>query len=271
MKEEKADVVLEKEKEVSFKEKGGKPDWKDRRREREEEKPWIVKTQLGKDVRDGKITNLDEIIDSNMKILEPQIVDKLITVESDLLSIGQAKGKFGGGKRRAWKQTQKKTEEGNVLSFSAMAVIGDMNGHVGIGTGKAKETLPAREKAVRKAKLNVIKVTRACSSFDCNCKELHTVPFIVSGKSGSSRITLFPAPQGTGLVVNDQAKKVLKLAGIKDVYSRTSGKIKTTLNLTKACVDALKKTNLDKRKVKEIKKEKKSKKEKIEEIVEAVE
>lgn len=133
--------------------------------------------------------------------------------------------------------------EGNVASFSAFAVVGDENGHVGIGDGKSKETLPARDKAIRKAKLNLMKIKRSCGSFDCSCNELHSIPFKVTGKSGSVRVTLIPAPQGTGLVVADELKKVLQLAGIKDVYSQTFGKRKTTFNLVKACVDALRKTN----------------------------
>ena len=161
----------------------------------------------------------------------------------DLISIGQSKGKFGGGKRRAWRQTQRKTKEGNVPTFSTMAVVGDENGHVGIGVGKSMETLPARDKAVRKAKLSIIKIKRSCSSFDCDCSEKHTVPFKVTGKESSTSVTLIPAPQGTGLVVANELKKVLKMAGIKDVYSRTTGTQRTSFNLVKACINALNKTN----------------------------
>lgn len=205
---------------------------------------WSPKTKLGREVKEGKITNIDQIIDKKRKILEPEIVDFLLNLKSDLISIGQSKGKFGGGKRRAWRQTQRKTEEGNVPTFSTMAIVGDESGHIGYGTGKAKETLPARDKAIRKAKLNVIKVVRDCSGFDCSCDELHTLPFKVNGKAGSVRITLIPAPQGTGLVVGNELKKVLKLVGIKDVYSKTFGTQRTSFNLIKACIDALKKTNL---------------------------
>jgi small subunit ribosomal protein S5 len=224
----------------------------DKRTEREREKDresaeklasWVPKTKLGQEVKSKKIKNIDEILDSNRKILEEQIVDSLINVRTDLISIGQSKGKFGGGKRRAWKQTQRKTKEGNVPTFSTLAVVGDGNGHVGIGTGRAKETLPARDKAIRKAKLGIIKVRRACASFDCACDEPHSIPFKVKGKSGSVRIVLIPAPQGTGLVVANELKKVLKLAGIKDVYSKTSGSSRTTANLATACIDALRKTN----------------------------
>ncbi|MFH1608133.1 MAG: 30S ribosomal protein S5 [archaeon] len=209
---------------------------------------WEPKTKLGREVKDGKVKNIDEILDNNRKILEPEIVDSLLKVESDLILIGQAKGKFGGGKRRAWRQTQRKTNEGNVPSFAAMAVIGDENGHIGIGEGKSKETLPSKEKAIRKAKLNIMKVKRACSAFDCDCSDEHTIPFEVTGKSGSVTVTLIPAPQGTGLVVADNLKKILKLAGIKDVYSKAFGKKRTTFNLVKACIKALEKTNVEERK-----------------------
>ncbi len=208
---------------------------------------WAPKTQIGIDVKTGKEKDIDHILESRKKILEPEIVESLLNLESDLLEIGQAKGKFGGGKRRAWRQTQRKTMEGNILTFSAMAVVGDKSGHVGIGTGQAKETLPAREKAMRNAKLNVIYVERGCGNFDCSCNEKHSLPFIVQGKSGSVRVKLLPAPQGTGLVVGDELKKILRLVGIKDVYGVSSGSVRTTMNSAKACFDALKKTTLIKK------------------------
>lgn len=212
------------------------------RREKELES-WQPKTKLGKLVKSGKIKNIDEILGRH-KILESEIIDSLVKLKSDLLSIGQAKGKFGGGKRRAWRQTQRKTAEGNIPTFTCMVVVGDEKGHVGLGSGKAKETLPARAKALRQAKLDVIKITRGCGSFDCICQEKHSIPFRVEGKCGSCRVILLPAPQGTGLVVSDELKKILRLSGIKDVYSKTFGKKRTTINLAKACVTALEKTNL---------------------------
>jgi hypothetical protein len=97
---------------------------------------WEPKTKLGEEVKSGKIKNIDEILGSGRKILEAEIVDYLLNLKTDLISIGQSKGKFGGGKRRAWRQTQRKTEEGNVPTFSAMAIVGDENGHVGYGNRK---------------------------------------------------------------------------------------------------------------------------------------
>jgi len=231
--EKEIDKELEGKKQISRKEEPAKSEYIS----------WNAKTKLGKEVKEGKIKNIDYILDKKMKILEDKIVDTLLPIKSDLISVGQSKGKFGGGKRRAWRQTQKKTKEGNIPSFSAFAVVGDENGHVGVGTGKATETLPARDKAIRQAKLGLIRITRACGSFDCACSEAHSIPFKVEGRSGSVRIILVPAPQGTGLVAAEELKKVLKLAGIKDVYTKTFGSKRTTFNLIKACMDALEKTN----------------------------
>ena len=204
---------------------------------------WKPKTKLGIEVKAGKEKNIDKVLSSGKKILESEIVDKLLNLETDLLLIGQAKGKFGGGKRRAWRQTQKKTKEGNVLSFSSMAIVGDRAGHIGIGYGKAKETLPSREKSLRHAKLSIMKITRGFETPEEGKNEPHTIPFKVQGKCGSVKITLLPAPRGTGLVVGDECKKILRLAGIKDIYGITKGQSRTTFNLAKACIDALKKTN----------------------------
>ncbi|MEK6825215.1 MAG: 30S ribosomal protein S5 [Nanoarchaeota archaeon] len=205
---------------------------------------WVPKTALGKAVKAGKEKDFDELLTSHKKILESEIVDLLLRLENDLLLIGQAKGKFGGGKRRAWRQTQKKTMEGNVVTFSSLAVVGDRKGHVGIGMGRAKETLPSRTKALRQAKLSIIKVERGYESPEEKALKVepHTVPFIVQGKCGSIRIKLIPAPRGTGLVVGDECKKILRLAGIADVYAVTRGQTRTTFNVAKACIDALKKT-----------------------------
>lgn len=204
---------------------------------------WKPKTRLGLEVKEGKIKDIDELFSKGQKILEDKIIDMLIpNLQIELISIGQAKGKFGGGKRRFWRQTQKKTAEGNVPSFTCMAVVGDSAGHVGAGLGKARETLPAKEKAIREAKLNIIKLKRGCGSFDCSCNEMHSLPFKVKGKTSSSVMVLIPAAKGTGLVIDDQCKKIMKLAGIKDIYSRTFGQTRSKINLVKACIKALEET-----------------------------
>lgn len=211
---------------------------------------WIPKTELGKKVKSGEITDLSQILDSGARVLEPEIVDKLLpdlTVE--LVEVGQSKGKFGGGKESIWKQTQKKTSEGNTIKFSALAVVGNKDGYVGIGFGGAKETVPAREKAIRIAKLNVIKIRRGCGSWACDCRTAHSIPYKVRGKSGSVEVELLPAPRGTGLKAERKCSIILNLSGIKDVYTRTEGITATKLNLLKACYYALR--NLTKFKMKE--------------------
>jgi len=238
-------IEPEVEKELEFeKEKEKKPETREERERAEALSSWIPKTALGKEVKTGKIKDMKEIFERNMRILEPEIVDKLLpNLESDLINIGQAKGKFGGGKRRPWRQTQKKTAEGNVPTFACMAVVGDKNGHVGWGYGKAKETVPAKQKAIRNAKLNLIPIKRGCGSFDCMCDEPHSIPLKVEGKVGSIKVRLIPAPKGTGLATDDECKKILRLAGIKDIYSKAFGQTRTKINMIKATVEALKKLN----------------------------
>ncbi len=207
-----------------------------------EKEVWKPKTSLGVKVKNSEVNNLDYALDKRIKILEPEIVDALLpNLIVELLMVGQAKGKFGGGQKRVFKQTQKKTREGNKPKFGTFAVVGNEDGYVGVGYGKSKETVPAREKAIRHAKVNVIKIRRGCGSWRCGCNEPHTVPFKVSGKAGSVEITLMPAPKGTGLIVEKECQKILKLAGIKDVWSRTEGQTRSKLNLLYACFGALQK------------------------------
>lgn len=249
VKEKKIDEEISKEADKTFKAEEGRggfkrESWAERASREAKEKldNWVPVTQLGKDVRAGKIENIDEIFAEGKKIMEPEIVDLLIkNLKTDSLFIGQAKGKFGGGKRRAFRQTQKKTKEGNVLTFGVMAVVGDGHGHVGLGYGRASETLPAKEKAVRNAKLNIVKILRGCASYDCSCDEVHSIPSTVEGKCSSVKVKLMPAPQGTGLVISDEMKKILIAVGIKDIYSKCLGKTRTTFNAAKACMNALKK------------------------------
>ena len=202
---------------------------------------WNPKTTIGKKVKSGEITKIDEILDNGLKILEPEIVDVLLpNLKTDLLLIGQSKGKFGGGQRRVFRQTQKKTKEGNKPNFAAYAVVGNGNGYVGISYGKSRETVPAREKALRNAKLNIIKIKRGCGSWQCNCGNPHSIPFKVEAKCGSCIIKIMPAPKGKGLCIEKECKKLLEIAGIKDVWSKTKGQTKVKTNLVMACFYALK-------------------------------
>ncbi len=203
---------------------------------------WKPRTELGKKVKNKEITNIDEILDLGQKIYEKEIVEMLIPdLEVDLLLLGQSKGKFGGGQRRAFRQTQKKTREGNKPKFSTVAAVGNKDGYIGMAFGKSKETVPAREKATRNAKVSIIKIKRGCGSWQCDCKTPHTIPFAVEGKCGSVIVKLMPAPKGTGLVVEKELAKILEKAGIVDVWSKSRGQTSSRTNLLKACFNALKK------------------------------
>ena len=211
----------------------------------EQEVVWNPTTSLGKKVKSEEITEIGQVFSRGEKILEAEVVDKLLpNLEEDLLLIGQAKGKFGGGQRRIFRQTQKKTREGNKIQFMTCALVGNRNGYVGVATGKSKETVPARDKSKRKARLNLMRVRRGCGSWECNCGEPHSIPFAITGSCGSSRVTLMPAPKGKGLCVEKEAAKILAMAGIKDIWSKTEGQTKTKLNLISALLDALKKLSV---------------------------
>ena len=158
------------------------------------------------------------------------------------LVIGQAKGKFGGGQRRPFKRTQKKVGEGARNKYTYFAIVGNENGYIGIGKGSSRESMPARLRAVANAKRNMFKINRGCGDWECGCRGPHSLPFVVQGKSASVRILLKPAPRGTGLVLNDQGKKILRLAGISDAWIETFGQTKTRINYAYAIIDALKKT-----------------------------
>ena len=133
-----------------------------------EKEGWKPKTSLGIKVKNGEVNSIDYALDKRIKVLEPEIVDALLpNLSTDLLMVGQSKGKFGGGQKRIFKQTQKKTQEGNKPKFATFAVVGYEDGYVGVGYGKSKETVPAREKAIRQAKLNVIKIRRGCGNWRC--------------------------------------------------------------------------------------------------------
>jgi len=203
---------------------------------------WQPKTELGRLVKEGKIKSIDEILDRGWRIQEPEIVDYLVpNLKVEMVLIGQGRGKFGSGQRRVFRVTKKVTREGRVPRFSAMAIVGNEDGYVGIGFAHGKETLIAKQKAIRKAKLNLIKIARGCGSWECKCGEPHSIPFEVRGKEGSVEVRLIPAPKGTGLVAEPESQKLLRLAGIKDVYFWSRGQTRRKFNTIYAVFDALKK------------------------------
>jgi SSU ribosomal protein S5P len=189
---------------------------------------WTPKTKLGRMVKEGKLKTISEVLATRMPIREPQIVDMLLpNLEDEVIDI---------------KMVQKMSDSGRKSKFAATVVVGNRNGYVGIGHGKARETGDAIEKALENAKLNIIEIKRGCGSWECGCGRSHTVPFEVVGKSGSVRVYLKPAPQGVGLAIGDIPKKVLELAGISDTWGFSEGHTKTSVNFAYATFNALKET-----------------------------
>mgnify|MGYP001773546545 CR=1 FL=1 len=209
----------------------------------EEEKEWIPKTKIGKEVLEGKITSIDEIFEMGEKIKEPEIADKLLNLKTEIIWIGGSPGKGGGIKRTPTKRTTRMHRSGRRYKISAMVVVGDEDGHVGVGQGIGLTNQIAIDKAIRNAKLNIIPVSRGCGSWRCRCNEPHSIKRKTEGKAGSVRILLMPAPRGAGLVCSDELKKFFKLAGIKDIWTKSFGKTKTRNNHILAAFDALKKLN----------------------------
>ncbi|MCC6045329.1 MAG: 30S ribosomal protein S5 [Ignisphaera sp.] len=190
---------------------------------------WIPRTKLGWMVKEGKITSIDQIFAINAIIMEPEIVDILLpNLSQEIIDVVLV---------------QKMTDAGRISRFRAVVAIGNGDGYVGLGIAKARQLRTAIEKAVIDAKLNIVPVRRGCGSWECSCKEPHSVPFRVAGKAGSVEVTLIPAPLGVGLVAGEVAKIILRLAGIRDVWTFSKGESRTTINFAKAVYNALKNTN----------------------------
>ncbi|MGX7031167.1 30S ribosomal protein S5 [Vagococcus zengguangii] len=117
---------------------------------------------------------------------------------------------------------------GRRLRFAALVVVGDRNGHVGFGTGKAQEVPEAIRKAIEDAKKNLIEVPMVGS----------TLPHEVIGSFGGGRILMKPAVAGSGVAAGGPVRAVLELAGVADVTSKSLGS-NTPINVIRATIEGM--------------------------------
>lgn len=189
---------------------------------------WKPRTRLGKLILEGRISSIEEVFMEGLKIREPEIVDVLLPdLQEEVLNINLV---------------QKQTDAGEKSRFKSIVAVGNRDGYIGLGSGKAKQVRTAIEKGAIDARLNITLVRRGCGSWECTCGKPHSLPFTVQGKCGGVEISLIPGPRGLGIVASETAKIILGLAGVKDCWTRSYGSTRTVPSFAYAVFDALQKT-----------------------------
>jgi len=202
---------------------------RDVRRDKSESlEQWVPRTRLGKMIQEGRITSIEEVFVGGLQVREPQILDTLIPdLQEEVININLV---------------QKQTDAGEKSRFKAIVAVGNRDGYIGLGSGKASQVRNAIEKAAADARLNIVPVRRGCGSWECGCGKPHSVPFEIEGKCGGAKIIVVPGPRGLGLVASEVSKVILGLAGIKDCWTRSFGSTRTVPSFAYAVFDALKET-----------------------------
>ena len=184
-------------------------------------------TKLGRLCKEGKIKSLEDIFLFSMRIAEYQIIDLFCgqNLKDEVMCI---------------KPVSKQTSAGQRLRFKAYVVVGDQKGHIGLGHKCAKEVATSIRGGIISAKMNLVPVR--LGYWGKNSGSPHTVSQKLTGKCGSIRVRLIPAPRGTGLVAAPASKKLLAMAGLDDCYTSSRGHTRSMGNFVKAVFFALRKS-----------------------------
>jgi len=194
----------------------------------QDEKEWMPVTKLGRLVKDKKIESIEDIYLHSLPIKEYQIIDSFFapgTLKDEVMKIHPV---------------QKMTAAGQTNRFVCYVLVGDCNGHIGLGAKCAKEVATAIRGGIIAAKMALIPVRRGYWGGKLGLP--HTVPMKVAGKCGSVRVRLVPAPRGTGVVGSPTAKKMLSFSGVADCFTCSCGHTRTKGNFMKAAFEALRHT-----------------------------
>jgi len=189
-------------------------------------------TKLGRLVKEGFLKSIEEVFLYALPIKEYQIIDYFYPKPKEATKASALKDEV-----MKIIPVQKQTRAGQRTRFKAYVVVGDFNGHVGLGVKCSKEVATAIRGAIIQAKLAIVPVRRGY--WGNNIGAPHTVPTKVTGKVGSVSLRLVPAPRGTGIVAARVPKKLLQLAGIQDVYTQSRGSTRTLGNFVKSTFEAI--------------------------------
>merc|ERR1719488_364940 len=203
--------------------KGGKKGKKGKGKR--EEKEWVPCTKLGRLVKNGQITTIEDIYLHSLPIKEYQIVDILFPAQQlkdDVMKI---------------MPVQKQTSAGQNSRFVCYVLVGDQNGHIGLGNKCAKEVATAIRGGIIAAKMALVPVRRGYWGNRIGLP--HTVPMKLAGKCASVHVRLVPAPRGSSVVGSPTMKKMLAFAGVQDCFTSSCGHTRTKGNFMKPTFEAL--------------------------------